>query len=120
IRGGFLMLKDEISAARARWAPLNFYQRFEDIVVFILTAIIAVIIAFAVWDLVLKVAAAVLTTRGFNPTDYAVFQSIFGVIFTVIIALEFKKSLLVLAERRESIVQVRTVVLIALLAALRK
>ncbi len=48
------------------------------------------------------------------------FQTLFGMIFTVIIALEFKKSLLVLAERRDSVVQVRTVVLIALLAALRK
>jgi uncharacterized membrane protein (DUF373 family) len=114
------MLKDELATARARWAPLNFYQRFEDIVVFILTAIIAVIIAFTVWDLCVKVIEALLSARGLNPTDYAVFQSIFGMIFTVIIALEFKKSLLVLAERGESIVQVRTVVLIALLAALRK
>jgi uncharacterized membrane protein (DUF373 family) len=41
-------------------------------------------------------------------------------IFTVIIALEFKRSLLVVAERRHGIVQVRTVVLIALLAIVRK
>jgi uncharacterized membrane protein (DUF373 family) len=44
----------------------------------------------------------------------------FGMIFTVIIALEFKRSLLVVAERRHGIVQVRTVVLIALLAIVRK
>jgi len=41
-------------------------------------------------------------------------------IFTVIIALEFKRSLLVLAERSDSVVQVRAVVLIALLAVVRK
>jgi uncharacterized membrane protein (DUF373 family) len=41
-------------------------------------------------------------------------------IFTVIIALEFKRSLLVVAERRHGVVQVRTVVLIALLAVVRK
>ena len=41
-------------------------------------------------------------------------------IFTVIIALEFKRSLLVVAERQHSVVQVRTVVLIALLAIVRK
>ena len=41
-------------------------------------------------------------------------------IFTVIIALEFKRSLLVAAERQHSVVQVRTVVLIAMLAILRK
>jgi len=45
---------------------------------------------------------------------------VFGTIFTVIIALEFKRSLLVLAERSDSVVQVRAVVLIALLAVVRK
>jgi uncharacterized membrane protein (DUF373 family) len=38
----------------------------------------------------------------------------------VIIALEFKKSLLVMAERRDTIVQIRSVVMIALLAICRK
>ena len=41
-------------------------------------------------------------------------------IFTVIIALEFKKLLLVIAERRENVVQIRSVVMIALLAICRK
>jgi uncharacterized membrane protein (DUF373 family) len=49
-----------------------------------------------------------------------VFQTVFGMIFTVIIALEFKRSLLVVAERRDSVVQVRSVLLIALLAVVRK
>jgi uncharacterized membrane protein (DUF373 family) len=49
-----------------------------------------------------------------------VFQAVFGMIFTVIIALEFKKSLLVMAERRDTIVQIRSVVMIALLAICRK
>ncbi len=41
-------------------------------------------------------------------------------IFTVSIALELKRSLLVLAERIDSVVQVRAVLLIALLAKVRK
>ena len=41
-------------------------------------------------------------------------------VFTVIIALEFKRSLLVVTERKHGIVQVRTVILIALLAVVRK
>jgi uncharacterized membrane protein (DUF373 family) len=41
-------------------------------------------------------------------------------ILTVIIALEFKKSLLVMAERRGTVVQIRSVVMIALLAICRK
>jgi uncharacterized membrane protein (DUF373 family) len=59
-------------------------------------------------------------STNFDPTDYGVFQAVFGTIFTVIIALEFKRSLLVLAERSDSVVQVRAVVLIALLAVVRK
>jgi uncharacterized membrane protein (DUF373 family) len=41
-------------------------------------------------------------------------------IFTVIIALEFRQTLLVISERRRSIVHVRAVVLIAMLAVVRK
>jgi uncharacterized membrane protein (DUF373 family) len=61
-----------------------------------------------------------IVSSGFDPTDYEVFQAFFGMIFTVIIALEFKRSLLVVAERRHGVVQVRTVILIALLAIVRK
>ena len=57
----------------------------------------------------------------FDPTEHVVFQTVFGMIFTVIIALEFKRSLLiVVTERHNSIVQVRTVVLLAMLAMVRK
>src|SRR5712671_4700673 len=112
-------LKDEFATARGRWEPLSLYEKFEHAVVLLLTAIIAVVIAFAVWNLVLKIAQSIWTSA-FDPTDYVVFQALFGMIFTVIIALEFKRSLLVMAERRQSVVQVRTVILIALLAIVRK
>ena len=88
--------------------------------ILILTGLIAIVIVFAVWNLGLKIFHAVLSPQNFDPTDYSVFQAIFGAIFTVIIALEFKRSLLVVAQRQESIVQVRTVILIALLAIVRK
>src|SRR4029079_1553820 len=80
---------------------------------------ISLVVALAVWNLVLKILASI-TSSGFDPTDYGVFPALFGMIFTVIIALEFKRSLLVVAERRFGIVQVRTVVLLALLAIVRK
>lgn len=112
-------LKEQLAATRARWNLLTFYQKFEEVIVFILTGLIAIVIVFAVWNLALKIALSVLSST-FDPTDYAVFQAVFGMIFTVIIALEFKRSILVLAERRHSIVQVRAVVLIALLAVVRK
>jgi uncharacterized membrane protein (DUF373 family) len=85
----------------------------------ILSGLIAVIVVFAMWNLLLKLLVSILSS-GFDPTNYEVFQALFGMIFTVIIALEFERSLLVLEERHKSIVQVRTVILIALLAVLRK
>jgi uncharacterized membrane protein (DUF373 family) len=98
---------------------LTLYQKFEHAVILVLSALIAIVVALAVWNLALKVLASILSS-GFDPTDYAVFQALFGMIFTVIIALEFKRSLLVIAQRHRSVVQVRTVVLIALLAIVRK
>ena len=114
-----MRLKQELADARRRFDLLNFYGKFEQIVIFILTVLIAVFVIFAVWNLALKVLQSIASST-LDPTDYSVFQAVFGVIFTVIIALEFKRSLLVVAERQHSVVQVRTVVLIALLAIVRK
>ena len=113
-------LKEEFATARARWRLLTFYQKFEHAVILVLGGLISIVVALAVWNLVLKVVASIVLSGGFDPTDYSVFQAIFGMIFTIIIALEFKRSLLIVAERRHSVVQVRTVVLIALLAVVRK
>jgi uncharacterized membrane protein (DUF373 family) len=112
-------LRREFSALRLAFEPLTLYQKFEQVCVLILTTLIAVIIVFALWHLMLDIVYGILSNT-FDPTNYAVFQTVFGMIFTVIIALEFKRSLLVLAERRDGIVQVRTVILIALLAVVRK
>jgi uncharacterized membrane protein (DUF373 family) len=97
---------------------LSFYQKFEHAVILILSALIAILVVLAVWSLVLKIFASVLASS-FDPTDYSVFQAVFGMIFTVIIALEFERSLLVIADDR-GVMQVRTVILIALLAIVRK
>jgi uncharacterized membrane protein (DUF373 family) len=113
-------LKEKLAAERQQWKLLTIYQKFEHAVLLVLTALIAVVVAFALWNLVLKILLSIVSSGGFDPTDYAVFQAFFGMIFTVIIALEFKRSLLVVAERRRGIVQVRTVLLIALLAIVRK
>ena len=113
-------LREELAAERERWKPLNFYQKFEHAVILVLTALIAIVVAFALWNLVLKILFSIVSSGGFDPTEYSVFQALFGMIFTVIIALEFKRSLLLVAERRHGIVQARTVILIALLAIVRR
>ena len=113
-------MSDAFADFRAQWTPLTAYQRFEHAVVLILSTLIAIVVVAAVWHLILKIVIGLVLSDQFDPTDYGVFQAIFGMIFTVIIALEFKKSLLVVAERASSIVQVRTVIVIALLAIVRK
>jgi uncharacterized membrane protein (DUF373 family) len=110
----------ELKVAKAEFKLLSIYQRFEHAVILILTALIAFVVVAAVWNLILKILFDFLFSGNFDPLDYSVFQAVFGMIFTVIIALEFKKSLLVVAERKDSVVQIQTVVVIALLAICRK
>jgi len=113
-------LKKDWAKARAEWEALSLYRRFEHAVIMILTGLIAIIIVSAVWNLAMKILTGLIIEENFDPTDHAVFQTVFGMIVTVIIALEFKRSLLVVAERHDSVVQVRTVVLLAMLAIVRK
>lgn len=115
-----MTVRSDWAEARTQWKTLTFYRRFEHVVVLILTALISVIIMAAVWNLAVKIVVSLLLSDGFDPTEHAVFQAVFGMIFTVIIALEFKRSILVVTERQDSIVQVRTVILIAMLAIVRK
>jgi uncharacterized membrane protein (DUF373 family) len=115
-----MSIKQELKDTTEKIRLLSLYQRFEHIVIMILTALIAVIVIAAVWNLSLKILFGLVLSGSLDPSDYTIFQAVFGMIFTVIIALEFKKSLLVIAERRESVVQIRSVVMIALLAICRK
>lgn len=114
-----LTLASEIKDLRSKWQTLSIYERFEQTVVTVLTLVIAVIVAIAAWQLLLhtlKLVASHVT----NPGDSQVFQGIFGMVLTVLIALEFKHTLLVVRHHRRAIVQVRAVVLIALLALVRR
>jgi uncharacterized membrane protein (DUF373 family) len=115
-----MSIREELRDASEQFRLLSLYQRFEHIVVLILTALIAVIVVAALWTLSLKLLFGLVLSGSLDPSDYSAFQAVFGMILTVIIALEFKKSLLVVAERRDTVVQIRSVVMIALLAICRK
>ncbi len=101
------------------WHLLSFYEKFEESVAIALTTIIAVIILAALVNLAYNVVV-ILMDGLINPADKSVFQAIFGMIMTLLIALEFKHSILKVVARRESIIQVKTVILIALMAVARK
>ena len=113
-------LRQELDAGRQRWRRLTVYLKFEHAVVLILTLLLSVIIVSAIWKLAIKVLYSLVLSDTFDLTDLAAFQSVFGMVFTVINALEFKRTLVLVTERTESVVQVRAVILIALLAIVRK
>lgn len=98
---------------------MSFYERFEQIIALILSAVIAVVIVISLVQLI-RTVFVLLMLDSFNPLEYHVFQTVFGMIMTLLIAMEFKHSILKVALRRDSIIQVKTVVLIALLALSRK
>ena len=113
-------LRQELDAGRQRWRRLTVYLKFEHAVVLVLTILLSVIIVSAIWKLAIKILYSLVLSDTFDLTDLAAFQSVFGMVFTVIIALEFRRTLVLVTERTESVVQVRAVILIALLAIVRK
>lgn len=104
---------------RRYWPLMTLHERFEHVVAFVLSVLIAMVVALALVQLLARIVP-LLATGALDPLDHEVFQSLFGMVMTVLIALEFKHSIVRVAMRRESIVQVKTVVLIALLALSRK
>lgn len=94
---------------------MDAYERFEQLVVLALGLIIAAVIVMALVQRYRRVVP-LLVGGAIDPLDHDVFQSLFGAIFTVLIAMESKHSIVRAALRRDSIVQVRAVLLIALLA----
>ena len=65
-----MRLKEEFAKARRRFDLLSFYEKFEQIVIFILTVLIAVFVIFATWNLALKVLQSIASST-LDPTDYA-------------------------------------------------
>jgi uncharacterized membrane protein (DUF373 family) len=112
-------LPSRYDSFRRHWLTLGFYERFEQVIALVLAGLIAVIVVVAIWDLAKTVAILAIYDM-LDPLDHRTFQAIFGQILTVLIALEFKHSIVKVVAAAESIVQVKTVLLIALLALSRK
>jgi uncharacterized membrane protein (DUF373 family) len=104
---------------RERWPLMTVYERFEQIVTIVLSFIIALVVLIALFQLFHRILPLLLG-GAIDLLDHEAFQNLFGAIMTLLIAMEFRHSIIRLALRHESIIQVRTVVLIALLALSRK
>lgn len=104
---------------RRHWFVMTGYERFEHIVSLILSGVIGMIIVVALLQLI-RIVFVLLITRSLNPLDHETFQAVFGMIMTLLIAMEFGHSIIKVVERKNSIIQVKTVILIALIALARK
>jgi uncharacterized membrane protein (DUF373 family) len=100
-------------------AILSYYQRFESLVAFIITIIVGLIILVALYRLTTSVILG-LAVDFLDPLDNQVFQTIFGEIMTLLIAMEFNHTLQYVVTREQSVIQTKVVLLIALLALARK
>ncbi|KAB0601101.1 MAG: diguanylate cyclase [Cupriavidus sp.] len=98
---------------------LTFYERFEQVIAHILSIVISVVVLVSLWQLI-RAVVVLLLSGAFDPLDHAVFQAVFGMVMTLLIAMEFKHSIIRVMLRRDHIVQVKTVILVAMLAIARK
>lgn len=106
-------------AAKEYWPMMTVYEQFEQIVLLILSFIISLVVLFALLQLLINIYS-IFITGVLNPMDYKIFQVIFGMIMTLLIAMEFKHSIIKVLERQSHIVQAKSIILLALLALARK
>lgn len=104
---------------RSQWRLMTVYERFEQVVAITLSGVIAVVIVISLIQLI-RLVFTLLVMDALNPLDHKVFQLVFGATMTLLIAMEFKHSIVKVALRKESIIQVKTVILISILALARK
>ena len=102
-----------------QWKILTFYEKFEKCVALIVVLLISLVIISALYRLAYNVVTTLITSEA-DPTNPVVFQNLFGMIMTLLIAMEFKHSILRVVSNQDSIIQVKTVILIAILAISRK
>jgi uncharacterized membrane protein (DUF373 family) len=114
-----MRLSERWNRHKSQWDVLTYYQRFESAVAFVLTVMIALIVLVALYRLCVGVVTA-FVFKAVNPLEHSAFQSIFGEIMTLLIALEFNHTLKYVVTTHQSIVQTKIVILIALLAVARK
>lgn len=120
------MIGEKILARVDRWLAsldqggkaMGLYGRFERVVGLVLSVCVSLVILFALLHLIQGLVASF--AAGLGEFDYGVFQSLFELILTVLIALEFNHSLTEVVKGKGSLIQVKTVVLIGILVVVRK
>lgn len=82
------------------WKIMSFYEKFEQIVAISLSCVIAFIIIVSLIQSI-RTFITLSLGNGFHPLNHQAFQNMFGMIMTLLIAMEFK----------HSIIQVKTIII---------
>jgi uncharacterized membrane protein (DUF373 family) len=98
---------------------VDIYGRFEQGVALVLLLLVSSVIVVGLAHLTLTVKQEVFFPLE-TPLEPYVFKDVFGATLTALIGLELNHTVLGVLQRKESVVQLRTVVLIAIIAMARK
>ena len=104
------------------WSGLSQYRRFERVISLILSLSIGLLVLVAMFFLVSNVIS-LLFVQTQDPFNFRLFQAIFDMVLTVLIAMEFNNSIVRTMEeegRLGGFIHVEVVVLIAIMAVVRK
>ncbi len=101
------------------WPELTLFERFEYVITLIVSLVLALIIVVALLTLLENIYQMVIAQFD-GGVDYKMFQITFGMLLTLLIALEFRNSIDAILEGKGLLVQVKIVVLIAIIALARK
>lgn len=107
-----------LESFKAEWQRRGLYQRFELVILNLLVLLISVMAIYATVLAAIEVVRDLGLGQAFLETE--VLQDAFGAILTVLILLEFSHSIALAIRTRSGAIQVRVVVLIAILALARK
>jgi uncharacterized membrane protein (DUF373 family) len=95
------------------------FHRFETLITMVIAVLISIMILAALWGLIIETYHLVL--RGaFDTLDHKAFQSSFGMIMTLLIAIEFNRTIMLAYMEKGREVIVKTVVLVSILAVSRQ
>lgn len=111
--------KSVLGEAQRLWPELNGFKRFEYLVSLVIMVLISIIVTIALFRLGKNVYFN-LVTNALDPLEFKTFQLIFGNILTLLIAIEFRHSIESVMNQEPVWIQVRSILLISIMAVARK
>lgn len=108
-----------VKKLQALWPEMTWFERFEYLIMLFVSVILAVIIFVALFRLVENVYLLLIEQITDN-AEFKAFQTTFGMLLTLLIAFEFRNSINAILEGKGLLIQVKIVVLIAIIALARK